>query len=445
MTLDNGLRVIVVASDKVPLAPAQMLVKSGSEVDPANLSGLADMTANLLTKGTATRSAVEIANSVEALGGSIGSGSGWDRSFAAIDVMSNKFVPAMEILADVLLNPSFKDDEIERLRAQTLDDLSVTFSQPGPLARFAAARLVFGSTPYGHPAGGTPRSIAKITRDDVAKLHATYYRPDNAILVVGGDVKAKDVFELANRLFGKWAKPTTPIPTMGKGPTAATAKGRVLVIDKPDAGQAAVYISRLGIDRGSSNFYKGIVTNAVLSGYSGRLNQEIRIKRGLSYGAGSALDARRDVGPFVATAQTKNASGAEVASLLLGEVSKLSSETISEQELLPRRASLAGDFARNLETISGLVGAVAAFALYGLPLSQLDSHIANITAVGPADVRAFAQSSLDASATNVVIVGNAKEFLDDLKKRFPNVEVIPVSSFDLESPTLRTTTSAPGK
>jgi zinc protease len=436
-TLDNGLRVIVVESHKVPLASAQMFIKSGSEVDPPALSGLADVTANLLTKGTSTRSATEIAQAIEALGGSLASGSGWDRSTAAVEVMSNRFGAAMEILAEVVLRPAFKDDELERLRAQTLDELSVTFSQPGPLARFTAARVVFGDAPYGHPAGGTPESIERIKRDDVVKLHATYYRPDNAILVVGGDVKASDVFAMAKTLFGQWAKPATALPVTPPSPAAAGATARVVVVDKPDAGQAAVYVSRLGIKRDAASYYPGIVTNAVLSGYSGRLNQEIRIKRGLSYGAGSALDARRDFGPFVATAQTKNESGAEVASLLLAEVTRLAAEPVSVQELVPRKASLAGDFARSLETGNGLAGQVAALALYGLPLNQLESNIAKIEAVTPADVQKFAQGHLVASSVNVVVVGNAKAFVDDLRKRFPNVEVIPIAELDLNSASLK--------
>jgi zinc protease len=437
MTLENGLRVIVVESHKVPLASAQMFIRSGSEVDPPSLAGLADVTANLLTKGTATRTATQIAVAIEALGGSIGSASGWDRSTAGVEVMSNKFGEAMDILADVILQPAFKDDELERLRAQTLDELRVTFSQPGPLARFTAARVVFGDSPYGHPAGGTPQSIALIKRDDVVKLHSTYYRPDNALLVVGGDVKAEDVFAAAKKLFGKWTKPMTTLPTTPASPRAATATGRVVVVDKPDSGQAAVYIERLGIKRDDPGFYPGIVTNAVLSGYSGRLNQEIRIKRGLSYGAGSGLDARRDIGPFVATAQTKNTSGAEVASLLLAEVTKLGTEPVSEQELVPRKASLAGDFSRSLETSNGLAGQVAGLALFGLPLSQLDSHISKITAVSPAEVRKFAETHLSSPGMSVVVVGDAKAFIDDLRKRFPNVEVIAIDELDLNSAKLK--------
>src|SRR5688572_33093431 len=137
---------------------------------------------------------------------------------------------------------------------------------------------------------------------------------------------------------------------------AAVTTGRVVVIDKPDAGQAAVFLARTGINRKDTDYFRGIVANSVLSGYSGRLNQEIRIKRGLSYGAGSSLDARRDVGPFVASAQTKNESGAVVADLLLGEIGRLSSAPPADPELTPRKAVLIGGFSRNLETANGQIG-----------------------------------------------------------------------------------------
>src|SRR5690349_24510293 len=140
-------------------------------------------------------------------------------------------------------------------------------------------------------------------------MHARYYRPDNAILVIGGDINSKDGLALATKYFGDWQKPTTPMPSISATMERAGKGGRVVVIDKPDAGQAAVYLARAGINRKDPDYFRGIVSNSVLSGYSGRLNQELRIKHRLSYGAGSELDTRRDVGPFLASAQTKNVSG----------------------------------------------------------------------------------------------------------------------------------------
>src|SRR5262245_30128088 len=229
-TLPNGLRVIVIQRSESPLVSAQLLIKNGGEVDPVELAGIADMTANLLTKGTQSRDATRIAQEIESLGGSLDSGARWDSSFANVSVMSSKIAPAMEILADVVRRPTFKSEEVERLRQQYLDNVTLALGDPGSIARFVAARVVFGDSPYGHPLSGTSESLTRITAADIAKLHVRYYRPDNAILVIGGDISAKEGTELATRYFGDWQKPTTPLPELTAAKESATAKsGRVVV------------------------------------------------------------------------------------------------------------------------------------------------------------------------------------------------------------------------
>lgn len=436
-TLANGLRIIVIERAGPPLVAAQLLITNGAEVDPAGLAGLSNMTADLLTKGTEKRSATQIAEAIEALGGSLDSSARWDASRVAINIMSSKISPALEILADVVRRPTFKDEEIERLRQQTLDELTVELGEPGSIARYVAARVVFGDAPYGQPLSGTPQSIAKIGRADFVKYHGTYYRPDNAILVIGGDIKPRTAFNIAQQYFGDWKKPATAIPILAATNPLISAQPRVLVIDKPDAGQAAVLVARTGINRKDPDYFRGIVANSVLSGYSGRLNQEIRIKRGLSYGAGSSLDTRREVGPFVATAQTKNQSAVQVAELLLGEVSRLATAPVPDLELMPRKAVVIGNFARNLETAAGLVSQVGSLALYGIRFDEINRYISNVQTITASDVQRFAGSRLGAKETNIVIVGNAKEFLPELRKRYPQVEVIPVAEMDLNTRLLR--------
>jgi zinc protease len=438
--LKNGLRVIVIERGEVPLAAAQLLVKTGGEADPADRAGLANLTATLLTEGTTTRSAPQIAEAVEALGGSLESGGLWDASTVRLGVMSTKLDPAMAILADIVRNPSFKEEEIERQRQQLLDELSVDMSNVGRLARFVAARVVFGQTPYGHLLTGTPETINRIKRDDIVKFHQTYYRPDNAILVIGGHIKPDDAFKMAERMFGDWQKPAAALPPESsaiKETAAVTTQPRVLVIDKPDAGQAAVVLVRTGLKRTDPDYFRGIVTNSVLTGYSGRLNQEIRIKRGLSYGARSILDVRRDVGPFIAETQTKNPTGAQVASLLVGELNRLSSEAITETELVPRKAVLIGNFGRSLETVTGLVTQIGALALYGLSLDEINNYIRNVQGITAGDIQKFAGARLGSKEASIIVVGNAKEFIEELRKQFPNVEVISESDLDLNAASLK--------
>ena len=435
-TLANGLRVIVVERPGTPLVAAQLLIKNGAEADPAELAGLANMTAGLLTKGTTKRSATQIAEEAEALGASLESFVRWDVSRVNLSVMSSKVAPAMEIVADVVKRPAFSTDELERLRQLTLDDLTIELGDPASIAAYVGSRVVFGDTPYGQPQTGTPQSIARITRDDLLEFHSRYYRPDNAVLVFGGDIKAANAFQIAQRLFGDWKKPAARLAAM-PAPTLNSGQTQVIVIDKPDAGQAAVVVARTGIERASADYFRGLVTNSVLSGYSGRLNQEIRIKRGLSYGARSALDVRRFTGPFAASSQTKNQSAAEVASLLLNEVKRLSTTPVPDIELEPRKAVVIGNFGTNLETAAGLVHQIGMLALYGISLDEINRYVSNVQAITSADVQKFSSSRLDAQGISTVIVGNAKEFLPELTKMYPNVKVIPVAELDLNSALLR--------
>lgn len=436
-TLANGLRVIVVQKRNVPLVAARLIIKAGGEADPRDHAGLADMTASLLTKGTKTRSAEEIAQQVEALGANIESGAGWDSSFVNVNVLTSRLPKAMTYMADVVRNPTFKQDEIDRLREQALGALSVAMRQPRALAGYVATRVLYGEGPYGHSLNGTPESLKRITRDDVSSFHRNWYRPDNAILILGGDIDAKRGFALAEEAFGTW-KATGDAPVAVKAEVPAP-KRRIVVVDVPDAGQAAVVVTRPGISRLDTAYAVASVTNAVFGGgYSARLNQEIRIKRGLSYGASSQFDMRRDAGPFTSVTQTKNESAAEVASIILTELDRLGTSAVETAELTPRKASLIGNFGRSLETSSGLVARIGALALYGIPLSEINKYISGVEAVSAADIQSFATSRLGGTQASVVIAGDAKKFMDDLKKRFGNdVEVIAVKDLDLNSPTLK--------
>ena len=209
------------------------------------------------------------------------------------------------------------------------------------------------------------------------------------------------------------------------------------MIDKPDAGQTVVLAARSAINRSSPEYFRGIVANAVLSGYSGRLNWEIRVKRGLSYGAGSSLDMRRWAGSFSASAQTKNQSGAEVAALTLAEISRLATGDLPESELTTRKASLLGGFARGLETTGGLVAQFSSLALYGVSFDEVNRYVANVQAIKPDEVKNFASTHLNVDSTSIIVVGDAKQFLPDLEKQFPQVEVIPVVDLDLNGASLR--------
>ncbi len=435
--LPNGLRVVVANRAVTPLVSVALYVRSGAEIDPPNLAGLTDLTAGLLDKGTTTRSAPQIAEAADALGGSLGSGAGFDQSQVSISVTTPKLAEALDLLADVARHPAFAPEEIERERKQMLDDLRVALSQPGSVARLVAARAVYGDGAYGHSAGGTPTSLPRIQRDDIVKLHDTFYRPDNAVLVFAGDIDLERAVQLAERSFGDWKAPATALPDAPAGQGARNL-APTIAIDLPGAGQSAVTAVHGGIARSSAEFYPGIVADAVLGGsYSARLNEEIRIKRGLSYGAHSSLDTRRQAGSFGGSAQTKNPSAVEVAGLLLGEFERLSSTPPDAEELAARKATLSGNFGFSLETTHGLLGEVASLAVYGLPLDELAHYLDKVQAVTADQVRTFAQAHLGRDGMSVIVAGDAQQFADALGKAYPKIERYTIAGLDLDSPTLK--------
>jgi zinc protease len=435
--LANGLRVVVVPRPGTGLVAVELAVKAGGRSDPADKAGLADFTAALLTRGTKTRTATQVAEEVEALGGALSSGADWDRSHLSLSVLRTRLNEAMAVFADVARHPAFRADEVERLREETRDDLAVRLRSPGTLARYAAGRVLFGDGRYGHPLGGTPESLRRLRRADAVGFYQRHFHPGNAVLVLGGDVTPEEALEVARHLFGDWKTPALPVER--PEPVIYHKGGRVLVVDKPDAGQAAVVLVHPGVTHYDPDFHTALVTNAVLGGgYSSRLNEEIRIKRGLSYGAGSAIDARRYSGAFVASAQTRNEAAAEVASLLREELERLATAPLPASELTPRKASLSGDYARSLETGGGLVTEVAGLAAYDLPLRELNDYLPLIQRVTVSQVKAFAAMRLSAQQASLVIVGDGRKFLPDLRKRFgAAVEVIPAGSLDLNRADLR--------
>jgi len=448
--LPNGLTVATVERKNVPLVTVEILVKSGAAGESIDKAGLANLTASMLTKGTKTRTASQIAEQIEFLGGSISAAAGWNNSVVQINVMSDKLDQAMAILSDVVLNPAFKQEELDLLKSQSLDGLTYNLKQPGFLANYVASKYSFGE----HPAGGTPDSLNKITAADIANFKTENYTPYNSVLIFTGDINAVRANALAQKFFAKWKEPiskeelkeiplqaSSRIKTENK-PESQLVK-RFLVVDLPNSGQASVNYSkniakgRVGIclepQKCDTNeiYFPASTLNSVLGGgYSSRLNQEIRIKRGLSYGAGSNFGWRMGKTNFSTATQTKNESAAEVVELVLAEIEKLTNDSVSDAELNPRKLVLTGDFGRDLETTGGLADKVG--ELYGFYLStkELNSFIPNVQSTSSAQIKAFAQNYLKGG--NIIIVGDYSVFKADLAKRFPNMQIEVIKAEDLD-------------
>ncbi|MBX3244367.1 MAG: insulinase family protein, partial [Acidobacteria bacterium] len=383
----------------------------------------------------------QIAEQIEFLGGSIFSGAGWNNSSVSVSVTKDKLDKAMDILADVVLNPTFPQDELDLLKTQYLDGLTYSLTQPGFLSNYVASKYSYRE----HPAGGTPQSIETISRDDVVKFYTNAFASDLSTIIFSGDINQKDADILSTRMFGQWAIPQRLETGSGGGTRYGDLRGegvlnRFLVIDLPHSGQASVtYHKQIKtIGRSSKSYYPASVMNSVLGGgYSSRLNQEIRIKRGLSYGAGSSFSWRFAHTNFGTRTQTKNESAAEVASVIVDELGNLAKSPIEESELIPRKAVLTGGFGRNIETNGGLVNALADLYSFGISPNSLNDYMPGVNAVTDKQIRDFVTANLYGG--DIIIVGDYSLFKDDLAKRFPNIkpEVIPVTELDITRPGLR--------
>jgi zinc protease len=441
-TLTNGMSVIAVERPGLPVMTAGLLIRAGAEADPARLSGLAQFTGGLLMRGTVKRGATEIAQDLEDHGASLKVEANWDQTLALLKSLSSEAGPSLEILAEVIRKPAFAKAEIERLRKESIDEIMVNLEQPGQLARVAAARAILGSRPYGHSTTGTPASLQRVKRADITNFHLRQYRPDRTAMIVAGSLAPVEVFALAEKYFGDWKAAD------GKKEAASTNRASLpdpssVFIDMADAGQAAVYIGRPAPAWREEDYYVGQLTNGILGGgFSSRLNREVRIKRGLSYGCGSRLSAYQGAGMFGAAAQTKNESAAEVVEVIQAELTRLGEEVVPDAEFEARKAVITGGFQRELETNEGYVKRIADFIVHEQAPDSFAATLEKIEKVKSPEVQAFAEREFKANAMTVLVVGKGSECEESLRKVLPKLRKVPQAKLDLESSTLTTATKA---
>ena len=433
--LANGLTIVTMTNHRVPLVTVSLVSTEGSAADPDSRAGTAGLTAAVMTEGTRTRSAEQIDREVEALGSSLSASAGWDGSQVGITVRTGQLDTALGIIADVTRNATLADEELDRQRTNAIDAVSVSMRDPGDVAGLAAMRALYGASPYGHPASGTAASLHAITRADIQRAYMLTWVPPHATLILSGDITPEQARALAQRHFGDWHVPIPPIDRAVA--TVPPPHHQIVVIDMPGAGQAAVAVARTALARQDPLYYRALVANAVLGGgYSARLNQEIRIRRGLSYGAGSGIEARREPGPFLASVQTRNDAAAQVLGLVLTERRRLGAEPIPAAELTARRASLTGDFGRDMETTAGTAGVIASYVTRGISPDEIGRYLPSVLAVTPAEAQGAAAQLLSPDNTTMIIVGEAARFIDQLRRDHPDVMVIPLGELNLDSPTL---------
>ncbi len=442
-TLGNGLRVVVIEQHEQPLVSLRMILKAGKSFEPADKAGLANATAALLTKGTATRSAQQIAEAIDVVGGNLGANAGIEAGYADAGVTSDQLDLGFDLLSDIVLHPSFPQEELDRWRRQALSELQIDLEDAGYLAETALTRTIFGDHPYGRPGGGTPESLSSLTRDDVVAFHKQRWVPNDTILAVVGDVKAADAFSRAERAFGGWAKgETVEVPAV----QANRPQGhRIIVIDKPDAVQTEIRLGQVGIAFRDPDLYAAEVYNSVTGGSaSARLYLEIRQKRGLSYGARSHFVEITQPGSFTASTFTKTETTVEAIELALEVLRGLQKDPVPEAELAAAKTYITGAFPLEIETADGIANKVLEAMRYGYGREFLESYNDNIAKIGPADIQRFAKERIHPDGMVIVLAGNAATFSAKLKEKLGAFETIPAAELDFLRADLRKPKDAAG-
>lgn len=435
--LGNGLQVVTARSGAVPLATMILVVKGGASTDPRGKAGLATMAADLATRGTTSRSAEQIAAEMESLGATLTSNAGPDGITLTTSAPAANLEAAGRILADIARNATFPAEELERQRKRALDALSIQLKDPGALANMVGPALVYGTAPYGSLAGGTPGSLAALRHADLADHYRSWWHPRNAALVVAGGVDTAAASALAERLFGDW-QVDGPAPA----PPAARAGNplgvRTVVVDMPGAGQAAILALVRGVDRADPDYYGLTLANAVLgAGSNGRLFEEVRTKRALSYGAYSGMPNRADDSVLSAAAQTKNETAAEVVQIFLDQLDRLGREPFTADAATKRRDFLIGNYNRQVEASGGLGAVIAGLIQQGMPVSEAALYAQRMSAVTPEGASTIAGRVASSRQATVVVVGDAAKFIDKLRAIRPDLEMIPAAELDLDAADLR--------
>jgi zinc protease len=435
-TLPNGLPVVIVVHDEQPAVSLKVIVRAGPAQDPADKPGVASMVATLLDQGTATRTAHQLADTIDSAGGSLQTGIGRDLSYVDVTVMKDGLGLGMSLLADVLRRPAFAEEELDRQRQQMAGALRVSYQDPAYVADVVFDRLVYGSHPYGAPGNGTPASIEKLTRDDLVGFHRRYYAPNNCLMAVVGDVTADEAMAAVTTAFGDWARQEIPADAAAQPPKPSR---RVVVLDKPDAVQTEIRMGHVSIPRKSSNYMAINLAMRVLGGAgANRLHRVLRSERGLTYGAQADLEALKRSGQLAAQTNTRSDATAEVARLMVEEFARLRRERVGENELAEAQAYMTGNFPLTVETPDAIATQVLNVLFYELPIEELQNFRQRVNAVTVDDIEWETSRYLEPDRLTVVLVGNASAFINQLKRvGFSKVEVVPLADLDLSQPDLR--------
>jgi len=412
--LANGLKLMVIERHDLPVADFVLVIPSGATANPADRAGVANLTASMLTEGTTTRNALQIADQMAYLGISLFSSSSWDATTVQLSTPTAQLDSALALFADVSLHPSFPTTEFARVKQQRLTTLLQLKDRGPAIASLVFPVLLYGKdNPYGRSDIGTDVSVQAMTTSDLSTFYRSHFAPNGATLIAVGDIKPADLERKIQALFGSWARETVPVANVAAGLQAGATT--VYLIDKPAAAQSSFRIGSVGASRATPDYFPLLVMNTTLGGsFTSRLNQDLREDKGYTYGAFSEFEMRKHAGPFVASAEVVSAKS---DSALLEFMKQLTAirDTIPISELEKTKRYLQLELPSEFETNGDIARGMTNVAVYGLPLDYYNRVVDDIGAVTQGEAQQAAERYIDPSHLTVLIVGDRKSIEGPIK------------------------------
>jgi zinc protease len=416
-SLKNGLRVLLLPSNKIPTFNMQLVVLSGGLSDKADYRGLASVTATLLREGTTKRASKDIAEQVDALGATLTANSGLSSMTSVVNTsgLVENFDQTLDLFADVIRNPTFPQTEIDKYKTRILAQLQFQRSIPQFLAAEQFNKAIYGTS---HPASlvALPaESIKKLSSKDLAEFHSTYYRPNNAIIAIVGDVTMKEIMPKLEKAFGDWQKGDIPVTNIPPAPAQSDSK--IYLIDRPGSVQTVLQLGTLGIERTSPDYFAVLLADKVFGGGpSGRLFLNLREDKGYTYGAYSSFGGSKFRGVWGASSEVRTDVTEGAMKEFMYELNRLRDTPVGEEELDNAKRAIVGGFALSLEQPQSLLQNTITQKLYNLPADYWDTYPQKVSAITAADVQKAAQKYLDMGRLQVVAVGDAAKAREILAK-----------------------------
>ena len=421
VALRNGLTLFLMEQHEVPIVSVSAIVKAGSTADPAGKEGVASIAAALLRRGTNTRSANQFADELDFIGASFGASTSVDATRVSAEFMKKDLGRGLDLVADALLRPAFAADEVAKLVAQRVDGIKAAKDRAAGVIGTYFNAYLYGKHPYARPAGGDETSLASITRDDVAKFYETYYTPSSTVIAVVGDFVTADMAKQLTALLSSWPARTAP-PVNVPDAVAVTGK-KLLLVDKPDATQTYFRIGNVGISRSNPDRVTIDIVNTLFGGrFTSMLNSELRIKSGLTYGAGSSFAELKAKGPFAINSYTSNANTERAIDLTLETLKRLHEKGITEDELKSAKAYVKGQFPPEIEASNQLAAVLTDLTFHGLDEREINGYYATVDGATMADVTRVIKQYFPLDNMVFVLIGKAVEIEPLAKKYAPVVD-----------------------